>query len=138
MNRIREQEQVFTTGASRTKLDNVRLDLVSPISSLFKAQRYALGAVKRGEHNWRQGMPYSAIVAHMKLHLELYVMGDRSDDHMAAVEWGAAALQDQDFTHPEMNDLFQYEPEVIERVKTELEARWEREFPETAEKKGRK
>lgn len=129
MNRIQEEEHVFNTGAARSKVDNVRLDLVSPISNLFKAQRYALGAVKRGEHNWRKGMPYSAIVNHMLLHLHLYMIGDRSDDHLAAVEWGAAAMQEQDFTCPEMNDLYKYPPHVLERVKQELVSRWERDFP---------
>jgi hypothetical protein len=115
------EEQVFKTGASRSKLEHHRFDLVSPFAWFYDAARYGLGARKRGDNNWRKGMPYSAIVNHMMRHLMLYVMGDRSDDHLGAVRWGAAALIEQDITHPDMNDLYAFPPEAIAKFKAMLD-----------------
>lgn len=102
---IEEEKTTFATGASRSKLDDVRYDLVSHVGLRHLAARYALGAVNHGDNNWRNGMPYSAIVNHMQNHLQLYLSGDRSDDHMAAVAWGAFAILESDELRPENNDL---------------------------------
>ena len=119
-----DEEKIFTTGAARSNLDHMRLDLVSPIAQLFEGQRYALGAERRGAQNWRKGMPYSVILAHVQHHLALFVLGDRSDDHLAAARWGIGALMEQEYTHPEQNDLFVFPTAVVERVKRKLADQW--------------
>jgi hypothetical protein len=104
-----EEEHVFKTGASRSKL-YARYDLISPIGLRRLAERYALGAEKRGDHNWRKGMPMSAIIQHMLHHLTLFQLegGSVSDDHAAAVAWGAIALAENEELRPETNDLYPF------------------------------
>jgi hypothetical protein len=69
-----------------------RFDLICPAGHRRLASRYSLGAEKHGEHNWTAGMPVAVIVNHMEKHLNLLKAGDVTDDHVAAVAWGAYAI----------------------------------------------
>lgn len=100
----------FATGSKRSSLDEVRFDLVSPVGYRRLAARCAMGAKNYGEHNWRKGQPYSAVINHLENHLAQYKAGDRSEDHLAAIAWGAFAMMEFEQTHPELDDLFRIVP----------------------------
>jgi Domain of unknown function (DUF5664) len=94
----------FSTGAVRsTDADAYRFDLISPIALRRIAARYALGSKKYGDSNWERGMPISDLANHALRHLFLYLSGDRSDDHLAGVAWGACAMLHSEELWPQMN-----------------------------------
>lgn len=104
---IKEGKKVFTSGASRSAdSEHVRFDLIPPRPHTRLAQRYAMGAKNHGDNNWRNGMPVSDIVNHLERHLNLFKARDTSDDHAAAIAWGAYALMEFELTHPEMDDRY--------------------------------
>ena len=83
----------FSTGATRSAdADETRYDLIPPNPLKRLARRYAMGAATHGERNWERGLPTGSTINHLMRHLELWRAGDRSDDHLAAVAWGAFAL----------------------------------------------
>lgn len=101
-----EENKTFPSGAVRSKdADDTRFDLISPIGLRRLAARYALGAKKYDDHNWRKGMPHSDLLNHLMRHANLYNSGDRSDDHLAAVAWGAFALMHFEEVRPDLCDL---------------------------------
>lgn len=71
---------------------------------------YTEGADRYGTNNWRQGLTFSDTVNHLMEHLTLYLLGDRSADHLAKVAWGCMALMEFEQTHPELNDLLKVLP----------------------------
>lgn len=86
-------EVVYESGAKRSAdAKHVRFDLVPPQSLERLARRYAMGAEKYGENNYLKGIPFSSVVNHMELHLSKWKRGDHSDDHLAAIAWGAFTL----------------------------------------------
>lgn len=87
------KRQDFDTGARRdTQDDKPRFDLI-PLAPLRRlAMHYTNGAKKYGEHNWTKGMPISRFYGSMFRHLFSWAIGDRSEDHLAAVAWNAFAL----------------------------------------------
>lgn len=83
----------YPTGATRSAdADALRYDLIPPGPLRRLARRYAIGATAHGERNWERGLPTGSTINHLVRHLELWREGDRSDDHLAAVAWGAFAL----------------------------------------------
>ncbi len=56
------------------------------------AALYERGAVKYGPSNWMKGAPFSRTMQSALRHLFQYMMGDRSEDHLAACRWGCAAV----------------------------------------------
>jgi hypothetical protein len=100
--------ETFDTGATRSKLDGMRYDLISPFGLQRLAARYALGAKNFGDNNWRKGMPFSALMNHLMHHLAMYLAGERDDDHLAAAAWGLFAMMEQEETNPKMNDLYDF------------------------------
>ena len=100
--------ETFPTGSQRSKLDDVRFDLVSPFALQRLAATYAEGARKFGDNNWRKGQPFSAVLNHILNHITLYLAGDKGTDHLAHAAWGLFALMEQEETKPEMNDLFDF------------------------------
>lgn len=83
----------YETGATRsTDAEDVRYDLIPPAPLRRLARRYAMGCATHGERNWEQGLPTGSTINHLVRHLEAWRDGDRSDDHLAAVAWGAFAL----------------------------------------------
>ena len=89
-----EVEKVkYDTGATRsTGVVGMAYHLISTWGLRRLAKRYALGAVTHGARNWEDGIPVGDTIDHMIGHLMLYLQGDRIDDHMAAIAWGAFAI----------------------------------------------
>jgi hypothetical protein len=83
----------FTSGAVRSAdAEDVRFDLICPTAEERLARIYQEGAVKYGDTNYAKGIPLSNILNHGKRHLNLYLRGDRSEDHIAKVAWACFAF----------------------------------------------
>lgn len=99
------ERQDFTSGAKRdTQSGKSRYDLIPPGPLKRLADLYARGAEKYGEANWQKGMPTSRMLASLMRHLESYRLGDREEDHLAAVVWNAFAIM-----HFENTDWHDYD-----------------------------
>ena len=70
------------SGAKRTTdADETRFDLISPIGLERLAKIYKEGAEKYGDYNWEKGFPIHDLLNHGIRHYNLYMSGDRSEDH---------------------------------------------------------
>ena len=93
----------YPSGATRSAdAEDVRYDLIPPSAMRRVAQRYALGAKTHGDRNWEKGQPAGSVVNHLLRHLHLWMGGDRSDDHLAAADWGLKCLMHHEEFHPEL------------------------------------
>lgn len=106
------ERQEFDTGARRdTQAGKPRYDLIPTFALRRIADLYARGAEKYGDNNWQKGIPYSRVIASLERHLNQFKQGDKSEDHLAAVAWGALALLHYEEVGPEgLNDLPVYTP----------------------------
>jgi hypothetical protein len=89
--------QSFPTGAVRDiEEGKPRIDLIFkyvPMVALMRiTQHYVNGAKKYGDHNWQKGIPASRCVSSAFRHLYQYFIGDRSEDHLAAVCFNVIAI----------------------------------------------
>jgi len=83
----------FDTGAVRdTAVGKIRPDLISPYAHQREGEWLRLGAEKYAERNWEQGIPVSRCLASIFRHLLSYMVGDTSEDHMAAVRTNAGFI----------------------------------------------
>ena len=64
-----------------------RFDLLPPYALLRVAQHYENGARKYAERNWEKGLPLHRYIDSCLRHLFQFMMGDRSEDHLAAAAW---------------------------------------------------
>jgi hypothetical protein len=87
------KREKFESGAVRdVQEDKPRYDLIPPGPLYRLAMHYTNGAKKYGERNYEKGMPTSRIIASLMRHVEAFRLGDKSEDHLAAVAWNAFAL----------------------------------------------
>ncbi len=103
-----ESKHQFDSGATRSKLDDVRFDLISPLALRRLAATYSEGAIKYGDNNWRRGMEFSNVINHILEHINTYIANSDPDgeDHLAHAAWGLFTLMEQEETQPDMNDLY--------------------------------
>jgi hypothetical protein len=88
---------VFSSGATSSE-KKPRYDLI-PMSALQKlAARFAYGAAKHGDLNYRKGWDDPEFIRdrvnHLIEHTLKYASGDRSIDHLGAIMCNAAILCD--------------------------------------------
>jgi len=96
----------FPTGAQRSgDAQSERFDLITPIGLRRLAETYAEGAVRHGERNWELGMPASALINHALRHINLWMDGDSSEDHLAHAAWNIFAAMHFEETRPELIDI---------------------------------
>jgi hypothetical protein len=92
------------TGAKRTTdADDERYDLISPIALEAVARIYAEGAKKYGDYNWEKGFSISDLMNHGIRHYNLYMRGDRSEDHLGKLIWAAMAAKHSEVCWPHLN-----------------------------------
>ena len=92
--------QKFSSGAIRAEnVDKGRYDLISPHATIRLAKHYQNGAKIHPEDNWKLGLPMKKIYDSMNRHCINYLAGDRSEDHLAAIMWNAAAMIHQEEMH---------------------------------------
>lgn len=106
------QREDMETGSKRdTQVGKGRTDLLPPWAIRRDAKHYENGAAKYGDNNWLLGQKSSRYVASLIRHVLDYMMGDRSEDHLAAIRWNAAGIMtNEDFVdrglYPaEMHDM---------------------------------
>lgn len=101
------KKHTFKTGAFRDSAEGKdRFDLI-PIKPLRRlAKKYADGADLYGEFNWIKGQDYSRVYASMYRHLLQWREGQKDEDHLAALAWGAFALmQFEEQDRKDLDDL---------------------------------
>ena len=102
----------FPTGARRSgDAEEERYDLISPVALRRLAQTYAEGAARYGAHNWELGMPASVLVNHALRHLNLWLAGDDTEDHLAHAAWNLAGLMHFEELRPDLIDVPSRSPE---------------------------
>jgi hypothetical protein len=96
----------FPTGAVRsTDAEDTRFDLISPIGLRRLAETCAEGAAKYGDHNWEKGFPVSSVMNHALRHLNLWLAGDNTEDHLAHAAWNLFVVMHFEETRPELLDV---------------------------------
>ena len=96
----------FATGAIRgTDVSSTRYDLITPIGLRRLAATYAEGAAKYGDRNWEQGMPASDTINHAIRHINLWLSGDTTEDHLAHAAWNLLAVAHFEETRPDLIDI---------------------------------
>ncbi len=105
------KRQKFKTGARRDIQEGKpRPDLISPFVLWRVGALMGRGAEKYGENNWTKGMPYSRFLASAMRHLVQFMMGDRKEDHLAAVIFNIGAIiHFQETGREDLNDLMDHE-----------------------------
>lgn len=83
----------YNTGAKRsTSEGRGRYDLI-PAQGLGRVALVAEeGAKLYGDHNWKKGIPIHRYVDSAMRHIQLYLSGNRSEDHVARAAWNLLAL----------------------------------------------
>ena len=82
-----------STGATRQgKAGKGRFDLIPRVALQRLAVHYENGAKAYGDRNWEKGIELSSFVDSLERHLGQYLLGDRAEDHLAAIMWNAAGL----------------------------------------------
>lgn len=89
--------QEFETGSRRDTQDGKpRIDLISPHALTRWGGLMGRGADKYGERNWEKGQPLTRYEASLFRHVVAYMLGDREEDHLAAVLFNAGGIIDHE------------------------------------------
>lgn len=100
------KREEFPTGSVRDTQDGKgRFDLVPTRPLRRLAGLYERGAAKYGARNWEKGQPSSRYYSSCMRHLLSYMDGERTEDHLAAIMWNAAAMIWNEEEHPELDDI---------------------------------
>jgi len=87
------ERREFNTGSVRDiRSGKGRFDLISPIALKRLAQHYEAGCQKYGERNWEKGQPLTSYFDSAMRHMNEYMQGKHSEDHLAAAAWNIFAL----------------------------------------------
>jgi len=119
------QERTFSTGAVRDAADKKpMLQLISP-HALFRLGEWLRFACKDRKpkpyppRNWEKGMPFSETVGSLERHIQKFKLGNTSEDHLAAILFGAMALVHYeeeikaDRMNSEIDDMPKYEQRSV-------------------------
>ena len=102
------KREEFSTGSRRDTQDGKpRYSLIPPKGLYRLAMLYVRGAEKYDDHNWVKGQPTSRILDSLMRHVEAYRLGEKTEDHLAAIAWNAMALMQ--FENTELDDRFKWE-----------------------------
>lgn len=86
------KRQQFNSGAVRDIQNGKgRFDLISPVALKYLAKHYESGSAKYGDDNWLKGIPLKRIMDSAIRHLNNYLEGDRSENHLIACAWNCFA-----------------------------------------------
>jgi len=110
----------YTTGAVRdTQDDKPRYDLIPPTALRRLAMLYARGAEKYDEHNWTKGIPMSRCIASMMRHAFQLVVGDKDEDHAAAIIFNVMCIMHFEETgRSDLDDRFDWMGEGVPAKQT--------------------
>lgn len=94
-----------TSAVRSTDADMYRFDLIPQRMLERVAKVMAVGAARYGAHNWEKGFPWSSVVNHLLRHAYLYLIGDKTEDHLAHMVCNLGFLIEYETTRSEMNDI---------------------------------
>ena len=92
---LRMQEtkvETLPSGVMKDRSRQSRYDLITPRFLERLAERLHLGAQKYSPENWKKGTSDSTAIDSLLSHLTQYRIGDRSEDHLAAVTFWVMVL----------------------------------------------
>lgn len=97
------QREKYPSGAMRdTEEGKPRYDLIPGLPLKRLAELYARGAKKYGDWNWSQGVPSSRCYSSALRHLMQYNLGEKDEDHLAAVVFNVFCLMYFEDTEPKI------------------------------------
>jgi uncharacterized C2H2 Zn-finger protein len=100
---IDAQNDKFRSGSIRSAaLEGKRYDLISPIALEILARACAEGT-KYPIYNCEKGFPIWDLANHVIEHLFRYLSGDRSENHLGKVMWGAGMMAHSERMWPYLN-----------------------------------
>ena len=87
------KREEFPTGAVREpNNDRGRFDLIPPEALRKLAIHYERGARKYSDRNWERGIPLSKHLNSALRHLQDFLEGDRTEDHLSACVFNCFAI----------------------------------------------
>jgi hypothetical protein len=101
----------FDSGAIRDTQDGKpRYDLIPPTALRRLAMLYGRGAEKYDEHNWTKGIPVSRCMASLMRHVYQFAMGNRDEDHGAAIIFNVMCIMHyEEVGRTDMDDSFNWQ-----------------------------
>ncbi len=97
----------FGTGAVRSAdVDHLDFSSLPLIGLLGVINVGGNGGIKYGRHNYAKGMPVHVTLNHVAIHLIRYLLGDRTEDHLSKVAWGAMVANQTAVLQPELADPY--------------------------------
>lgn len=95
----------YTTGAVRSgDAEATRYDLVPLAGWKRVAEAAKFGSKKYSPHNWLKGMPVSDLLNHALAHIQQYLAGDQSEDHLGHAAWNVMAACEME-QRPDQMDI---------------------------------
>src|SRR5262249_48362895 len=85
------EREHFETGASREPATHA-FDLIPPEMRMRLSMHYRHATQKYAPRDWEHGMPMSRSMSSVMSHWCQFMAGDRSEDHLSAIIWNAAAV----------------------------------------------
>lgn len=97
----------FEGGSCRDRTPGRGIYSCFPMNGLKRlAQRYEYGNLKYGDaEGYKRGLPVKDSMDSMFRHMVAYLEGDNSEDHMAAVAWGAMCIMYMEEFRPKFQDI---------------------------------
>jgi hypothetical protein len=89
--------RVFESGSKRD--DDSDKPLVNHLSAYLRLRfgyLLRMGANKYGKNNWRKGQPTEAALESLHRHLAKYEVGDRTEDHLAALIFNVQLIMENE------------------------------------------
>jgi len=116
------KREQFASGMVREpNLFRGRFDLIPPIAMRKLAVHYERGALKYSDRNWEKGGPLSRHLNSAISHLQKFLEGNRTEDHLSACTFNVFAIQhnlemiERGKMPKKLNDLPSYVVEEEER-----------------------
>jgi hypothetical protein len=101
-----EEKEQYNSGAKRnSRKGKGRFDLISPYAEKRLAIRLEQGSDIYGDRNWEKGMKVSRFIDSAKRHINDYLSGENTEDHLAAAAFNIYAAMHMEDTMPEMMDI---------------------------------
>lgn len=96
----------FKSGAVRGREDSIaRFDLITPVGLRRLAETYGEGAIKYSDENWLKGIDCKNLMNHAMTHINKYLAGDTSEDHLAHASWNLFAIMHNEERIPKMQNI---------------------------------
>lgn len=113
------EREHFVSGMVREpNLDRGRFELIPPVALRALAIHYERGAIKYSDRNWEKGGKLSRHLNSALRHLQDFLEGDRSEDHLSACTFNVFAIQhnlemiERGVLPKDLNDLPDYTGKV--------------------------